>query len=56
MDVQMPLIIRLAGTNVEEGKRILTESKIQFIEATDFYGAALKAVAAAKGVSIEHLN
>ena len=49
MDVRLPLVIRLAGTNVEEGKRILTESKIAFIEAADFYDAARKAVAAVKG-------
>ena len=49
MDVRLPLIIRLAGTNVEEGKRILAESKIAFIEAADFYDVARKAVAAVKG-------
>jgi succinyl-CoA synthetase beta subunit len=49
MDAHMPLVIRLAGTNVDEGKRLLAESKIKFIEATDFYDAARKAVAAAKG-------
>jgi succinyl-CoA synthetase beta subunit len=49
MDIQLPLVIRLAGTNVDEGKRILAESRIDFIEAADFYDAAHKAVAAAKG-------
>ena len=49
MDVRLPLIVRLAGTNVEEGKRILAESKISFIEATNFSDAANKSVAAAKG-------
>jgi len=49
MDVRLPLVIRLAGTNVDEGKRILAESKIDFIEAADFHDAARKAVAAAKG-------
>ncbi len=49
MAVRTPLVIRLAGTNVDEGKRILAESKIDFIEAADFYDAARKAVAAAKG-------
>ena len=49
MDVRLPLVVRLAGTNVEEGKRILAESKISFIEAADFHDAAHKAVAAAKG-------
>ena len=47
VDVKFPLIIRLAGTNVNEGKRILAESGIPFIEASDFVDAARKAVAAA---------
>jgi len=51
MDIRLPLVIRLAGTNVDEGKRILAESGIKFIEATDFYDAARKAVEAAEGGS-----
>jgi succinyl-CoA synthetase beta subunit len=51
MDIRLPLVVRLAGTNVDEGKRILAESGIKFIEATDFYDAARKAVAATKGGS-----
>lgn len=46
--IQVPLVIRLAGTNVEEGKRILKESGMEFIEALDFRDAANKAVAAAR--------
>ena len=34
-----------------KGKRILAESEVKFIEATDFYDAARKAVEAAKGGS-----
>ncbi len=49
MDIHLPLVVRLAGTNVEEGKRILAESGIKYVEAADFYDAARKAVAAAKG-------
>jgi len=49
MDIPVPVVIRLAGTNLEEGKRILAESGIKFIEALDFQDAARKAVAAAKG-------
>jgi succinyl-CoA synthetase beta subunit len=48
LDVKVPLVIRLAGTNVEEGKRILKESKLEYIEAADFLDAAEKAVAAAQ--------
>jgi succinyl-CoA synthetase beta subunit len=49
MDIRLPLVIRLAGTNVDEGKTILAESGIKFIEAANFYDAARKAVAAAGG-------
>ena len=49
IDIHLPLVVRLAGTNVDEGKCILAESGIKFIEATDFYDAAHKAVQAAKG-------
>ena len=52
MDIQLPLVIRLAGTNVEEGKSILAQSGIKFIEATNFSDAARKAVAAAGGHTI----
>ncbi|MBM4451481.1 MAG: ADP-forming succinate--CoA ligase subunit beta, partial [Chloroflexi bacterium] len=45
MDINMPLVVRLAGTNVAEGRRMMTESKLKFIEASDFYDAAQKAVA-----------
>jgi succinyl-CoA synthetase beta subunit len=48
MDVKIPVVIRLAGTNVAEGKRLLAESRINYIEALDFYDAAHKAVAAAQ--------
>jgi len=51
MDINFPLVIRLAGTNVEEGKRILTQSGISFIEAKDFYDSAYKAVEAARRIA-----
>ncbi|MBI2853592.1 MAG: ADP-forming succinate--CoA ligase subunit beta [Chloroflexi bacterium] len=49
MKVNVPAVIRLAGTNVEEGKRILKESNLKYIEASDFRDAAVKAVRAARG-------
>jgi len=52
MDIRLPLVIRLAGTNVDEGKYILAQSQVKFIEAVDFHDAACKAVAAAKGGKI----
>ena len=46
--IDMPLIIRLAGTNVEKGNKILKGSKIKYIEASTLEDAANKAVAALK--------
>ena len=46
--INMPLVIRLAGTNVEKGNKILKESKINYIEATTLEDAANKAVKALK--------
>ena len=51
MDIPFPAVIRLAGTNVEEGQRILADSGINFIRAEDFYDGARKVVEAAKGVN-----
>jgi succinyl-CoA synthetase beta subunit len=51
MNIPFPVVIRLAGTNLEEGQRILAESGITFVQAGDFYDAADKAVRAAKGVT-----
>ena len=42
-----PTVVRLAGTNVEEGSRILDESGIELIRADGFAEAARKAVEAA---------
>ena len=46
--IKMPLVVRLAGTNVEEGRRILDESGLTVIIAETLAEAAEKAVAAAK--------
>jgi succinyl-CoA synthetase beta subunit len=51
MNIPFPVVIRLAGTNLEEGQRILAESGITFVQAGDFYDAADKAVRTAKGVT-----
>jgi len=45
------VIVRLAGTNVEEGRRILSESGLDVIQADDLDDAAAKAVAAVAGVA-----
>ena len=43
----IPLIVRLEGTEVEQGCRILAESELDIITATDLTDAARKVVAAA---------
>jgi succinyl-CoA synthetase beta subunit len=47
-DVKIPVVVRLEGTNVEEGRRILREAPFQFIVAEQMADAAEKAVSAAK--------
>jgi malate-CoA ligase subunit beta len=49
VDVKVPLVVRLAGTNVEEGQRILAESGLKLITADTLAEAANKAVAACQG-------
>jgi malate-CoA ligase subunit beta len=48
--IEMPLVIRLAGTNVDEGKKILKDSKINYIEASTLEDAANRAVKALKEI------
>jgi succinyl-CoA synthetase beta subunit len=49
LELKVPLIVRLEGTNVNLGKKILSESTLDIIAAEDLGDAARKAVAAAKG-------
>ncbi|QFY44657.1 ADP-forming succinate--CoA ligase subunit beta [Candidatus Methylospira mobilis] len=44
LQIKVPLIVRLAGTNVEEGRRILDESGLAFISAENLDAAAAKSV------------
>ena len=46
IEIKVPLVIRLAGTNVEKGNQILKESNINYIEAKTLEDAANKAVKA----------
>jgi succinyl-CoA synthetase beta subunit len=46
--LQVPLVVRLEGTNVELGKKILNESGLAIIAADDLADAAQKIVAAVK--------
>jgi malate-CoA ligase subunit beta len=44
--LRIPLVVRLAGTNVEEGRRILRESGLPIITADTLAEAAERVVAA----------
>ena len=46
--VEVPVVVRLEGTKVDEGRRMLEESGLALISATDLNDAAQKVVAAAK--------
>jgi succinyl-CoA synthetase beta subunit len=48
-EAKVPLVVRLIGTNQEEGKRILDRSGLSFIVNDDLESAAAQAVAIAKG-------
>jgi len=48
MEIKVPVVVRLAGTNVAQGDKILDESGLKLIRANNFREAAQKAVAAAK--------
>jgi len=45
----VPLVVRLEGTEVEEGRKMLAESDVDIISAVDLTDAAKKVVAAAAG-------
>jgi succinyl-CoA synthetase beta subunit len=49
VSLQVPLVVRLEGTNVEEGKKILADSKLPIISARNMADAAEKVVKAARG-------
>jgi succinyl-CoA synthetase beta subunit len=49
MQLKVPLVVRLQGTNVEKGKELLAGSGLKITPADDLKDAAEKAVKAAKG-------
>ena len=51
LEMTMPLVVRLEGSYVEEGKKILKESKINVISADDLADAAKKGVECINGHS-----
>jgi succinyl-CoA synthetase beta subunit len=48
LGLDKPLVVRLEGTNVEEGKKIMAESGLSIIPADNLADAATKIVAAIK--------
>ena len=48
MKINVPLVVRLAGTNFEQGKKILDNSELTIISAEDLSDAAKKIVKAIK--------
>ena len=46
--LSVPLVVRLAGTNFKEGQKILDESKLKILSASDLNDAAKKIVSAIK--------
>ena len=49
-NIKLPMVLRLEGTNVDEGKKILMDSGFNFVVADTMKDAADKVVAAARGV------
>ena len=47
--LKVPLVVRLEGTNVEEGRKLLKESGLDLIAANQLSEAAEKVVQAVKG-------
>jgi succinyl-CoA synthetase beta subunit len=48
-NIQLPMVLRLEGTNVEQGREILKHSGLNFVVAENMKDAAERVVAAAKG-------
>jgi succinyl-CoA synthetase beta subunit len=51
LGLDVPLVVRLEGTNVEQGKKLLAQSGLEITPADDMLDAAQKAVAAAGGAA-----
>ena len=47
--VRVPVIVRIEGTNAEQGRKLLAESGLAITAASDLTDAAKKVVSAAKG-------
>lgn len=53
LDLQIPLVVRLSGTNVEEGRRILAESGLPILVADSLADAARQSVAAWRNLTAD---
>jgi succinyl-CoA synthetase beta subunit len=49
INIALPVIVRMEGTNVNEGKQVLKDSGLNFIVANGMWDGAQKAVASLKG-------
>ncbi len=43
VEIKVPVVVRMEGTNVEEGRRLLSESGLNFVNAVDMWDGAKKA-------------
>lgn len=48
-NVQLPVVVRMEGTNVEKGRELLQQSGLNFAVATNLHDAAAQVVAALQG-------
>ncbi|MGA9031034.1 MAG: ADP-forming succinate--CoA ligase subunit beta [Sulfuricaulis sp.] len=56
LNVKVPVVVRLAGTNVEQGRAVLAQSGLKFLTANNLDDAAAMAVRATSGaIAHEHL-
>ncbi|MCD7844143.1 MAG: ADP-forming succinate--CoA ligase subunit beta, partial [Clostridiales bacterium] len=53
IDIKVPLVVRLEGTNVDRGKQILKDSGLNIIAASDMADGARKAVSSAAAFAKE---
>ncbi|MBI5783540.1 MAG: ADP-forming succinate--CoA ligase subunit beta [Gammaproteobacteria bacterium] len=57
LNVTVPVVVRLAGTNVEQGRAVLAQSGLKFLTANNLDDAAAMAVRATSGaIAHEHID
>ena len=49
LKITQPVVVRLAGTNVEQGRAVLAQSGLKFLTASQLDDAAMKAVQVVNG-------